>query len=150
MKKLLLTAVIIGVCTIIRAQQIKDSEVPANVRSLAALKLPTAANPLWALDKNRKWYTASVMNTTIMRVVEVSVDGKWLGTTDGVPPHKMPAAVMTTLKSEYLENGYEAFRYFFVDKPGFDPCYLVDISFEDEDLRLTFSPAGEVLKQEPL
>jgi len=90
------------------------------------------------------------MNTTIMRVVEVSVDGKWLGTTDGVPPHKMPAAVMTTLKSEYLENGYEAFRYFFVDKPGFDPCYLVDISFEDEDLRLTFSPAGEVLKQEPL
>jgi hypothetical protein len=62
---------------------------------------------LWVLDKNRKKYIASVIRVPVLRNIEVSLGGKWLRTTDALSPDKLPASVMKTVRTDFLDKGYE-------------------------------------------
>ena len=68
----------ISVCCVCRAQQIKEAEVPANVKTVAAKQSNGQPVTMWVLDKKRGKYIASVISTTAVAGIEISLDGKWI------------------------------------------------------------------------
>ena len=133
-------------CTVCFAQQIKESEVPANVKTVASKQNNGQPVTMWVMDKKRGKYVASFISNTAVRGIEISLDGKWIETTEGVLPDKMPAAVMKVAKDNY--PGYELDNFFYVTAPGKSPHYTVDASSDDEDLTLTIDPSGKILEKE--
>ena len=128
------------------AQQIKESEVPANVKATALKQNDNKPTTMWVLDKNRGKYVASVISNTAMRVIEISLDGKWIETTEAVLPPKMPAVVLNAAKKDY--GSYELDNFFYVTAPDAAPYYSIDASSDDEDLTLHISPDGKIISKE--
>lgn len=129
------------------AQQVKEGEVPVNIRTVVAQQNDKQPVTLWVLDKNRKKYIASIIHVPVLRNIEVSLDGKWLRTTDALSPDKFPAAVIQTLRADFLNKGYEGSNYVFIQEPA-SKRYAVDLSSDDEDLHLVLDPSGKVLSKE--
>ena len=127
------------------AQQLKETEVPSNVKAVALKQSNNQPITLWVLDKKRSKYVASVISNTAMLGIEIGLDGKWIETTAGVRPDKMPTAVMTTVKAGF--PGYELSNFFHVTTPDKSPYYTIDASSDDEDLALTIDPNGKMLEK---
>src|SRR5687767_5298827 len=113
-------------------QQLKETEVPSNVKAVALKQSNNQAITMWVLDKKRSKYVASVVSNTAMLGIEIGLDGKWLETTAGVRPDEMPTAVIKTVKDGF--PGYELSNFFHVTTPGKSPYYTIDASSDDEDL----------------
>ena len=128
------------------AQQINESEVPANVKTVALKQSNDQAITMWVLDKKRNKYIASVISNTAVLGIEISLDGKWIETTAGVLPEKMPAAVMKSVKESF--PGYDLSNFFHITSPNKSPYYSVDASSDDEDLTLSLDPSGKILEKE--
>ena len=144
--RIALVFLLIAVCSVCRAQQLKDAEVPANVKAVAAKQSNGQPITMWVLDKKRGKYIASIVSTTTVAGIEISLDGKWIETTAGVAPNKMPAAVMQAASDGF--PGYELDNFFYVTSGDKSPYYSVDASSDDEDLTLTIDPNGKILKKE--
>ncbi len=127
------------------AQQIKETEVPANVKAVALKQTNNRPVTMWVLDKKRGKYIASVISNTAVMGIEISLDGKWIETTEGVLPGKMPAAVMKTANEGF--PGYELDNFFYVTAPNISPYYTVDASSDDEDLTLSIDSNGKILEK---
>lgn len=127
------------------AQVVKESEVPSNVRATALQQNKNEAVSSWVLDKKRGKYVATTISTTAMRGIEVSLDGKWIQTTEAVLPQNMPAAVMSSARKAYTD--YELDNFFYVTEPDKRPYYSIDASSDEEDLTLTIDPSGKILEK---
>lgn len=127
------------------AQQIKESDVPANVKEVALKQSSNQPITMWVLDKELNKYLATVVSTTAVMAIEISLDGKWIETTAGVFPDKMPAPVMKAATDGF--PGYELDNYFYITTPDKSPYYLVDASSDDEGLTLTIDPKGKILEK---
>lgn len=143
---LLVFGLLVSTTLFTHAQQIKESEVPANVKATALKQNDNQPTTMWVLDKKRGKYIASVMSNTAMRVIEISLDGKWIETTDAVLPPKMPAVVLNAAKKDY--GSYELDNFFYVTSPDTAPYYSIDASSDDEDLTLKISPDGKIISKE--
>lgn len=129
------------------AQQIKEAEVPANIRTVVTQQSDKQPVTLWVLDKKRKKYIASIIRVPVLRNIEVSLDGKWLCTTDALTSDQFPLVVMQTVRESFLDKGYEGSNYIYIQEPG-SKRYAVDLSSDDEDLHVVLDPAGKVLSKE--
>jgi hypothetical protein len=129
------------------AQQVKEAEVPANIRTVVTQQSDKHPITLWVLDKNREKYIASIIHVPVLRNIEVSLDGKWLRTTDALSPDQFPPAVMRVVRESYLDKGYDGSNYIYIQEPG-NKRYAVDLSSDDEDLHVVLDPAGKVLSKE--
>jgi hypothetical protein len=136
----------VSITLISAAQQIKETEVPDNVRATAQKQNDNQPVTMWVLDKNRGKYIASIFSNTEMRIIEVSLDGKWIETTEGILPAKMPATVMNAAKKDF--GAYELDNFVYITTPDKEPYYNIDASSDDEDLTLTISPDGKLLMKE--
>ena len=87
------------------AQQIKENDVPSNVKVVAAKESNNQPITMWVLDKERNKYLATVVSTSDVMAIEISLDGKWVETTTAVFPDKMPAPVMKAATDGF--PGYE-------------------------------------------
>lgn len=125
------------------AQQVKESEVPSDVKAVALKQSNIQPITMWVLDKKRGKYIASVISQTAVQGVEISLDGKWIKTTVGVFLDKMPAAVLKTTTDGF--SGYELDNFFYITAPDKSPYYTVDASSDDEDLTLSIDPTGKIL-----
>lgn len=128
------------------AQQIKESEVPTNVRGVAIKQSNDQPITMWVLDKKRSKYIATVISNTAVLGIEIALDGKWIETTAGVPPDNMPAAVMKTVNEGF--PGYEFSNFFHITSLNKSPYYTIDASSDDEDLTLSIDPDGKILEKE--
>jgi hypothetical protein len=128
------------VCT---AQQLKEADVPANVKDVALKQSNNQTITMWVLDKKRSKYIASVISNSAVMGIEISLDGKWIETTAGVFPDKMPAGVMKAAQDGF--PGYELDNYFYVTAPDKSPYYTIDASSDDADLTLSIDPNGKLL-----
>jgi hypothetical protein len=128
------------------AQQIKESEVPANVKAVASKQNKSQPVTMWVLDKKRGKYIASIISNTAAKGIEISLDGKWIETTEAVLPASLPASVMKAARDGF--PNYELDNFFYVTAPDKTPYYTVDASSDDEDLTLTIDPSGKILKKE--
>lgn len=129
------------------AQQVKESEVPANIRAVVTQQSDKQPITLWVLDKNRKKYIASIIRVPVLRNIEVSLDGKWLRTTDALSPDQFPSVVMHTVRESFLNKGYEGSNYIYIQEPA-NKRYAVDLSSDDEDLHVVLDSAGKVLSKD--
>jgi hypothetical protein len=127
------------------AQQIKESEVPSNVKSVALKQSNNQPVTMWVLDKKRGKYVASVISQTAVQGIEISLDGKWIETTSGVLPPNVPAAVMNAAKEGF--PGYELDNFFYITTPDKSPYYTINASSDEEDLTLSIDPNGKVLEK---
>src|SRR5688572_23781546 len=127
------------------AQQIKESEVPSNVKSVALKQSNNQPVTMWVLDKKRGKYVASVISQTTVQGIEISLDGKWIETTSGVLPPNVPAAVMNAAKEGF--PGYELDNFFYITTPDKSPYYTINASSDEEDLMLSIDPNGKVLEK---
>lgn len=130
------------------AQTVDEKEVPSNVRSVVAEHIAGHPVSLWVKDKNRDKYVATVLSENMLRIVEVSMSGKWIATTDGLMESKVPSVVMKTIQEKYVSKGYEASNFQFVRESDGTNFYGADMSSEDRDLFVTFSLKGQVLQEE--
>jgi hypothetical protein len=146
MKTIPLLLTLLTLSFVTAAQQVKESEVPANVKAVASKENKNQPVTMWVLDKKRGKYIASVVSNTAMRGIEISLDGKWIETTEGVFPDKMPAVVMKAASEGF--PGYELSNFFYITAPGKSPYYSIDASSDDEDLTLSISPSGKLLEKE--
>jgi len=129
------------------AQQVKEAEVPANIRAVVTQQSDKQPITLWVLDKNRKKYIASIIRVPVLRNIEVNLDGKWLRTTDALSPDQFPPMVMRSVRESFLDKGYEGSNYIYIQEPG-SKRYAVDVSSNDEDLHVVLDPSGKVLSKE--
>lgn len=129
------------------AQQVKEAEVPANIRAVVTQQSDKQPITLWVLDKNRKKYIASIIRVPVLRNIEVNLDGKWLRTTDALSPDQFPPMVMRSVRESFLDKGYEGSNYIYIQEPG-SKRYAVDVSSDDEDLHVVLDPSGKVLSKE--
>jgi hypothetical protein len=128
------------------AQQIKESEVPANVKAVASKQTDSQPVTMWVLDKKRSKYIATLISNTAVKGIEISLDGKWMETTEGVLPSNLPPSVMKAAKEGF--PGYEIDNFFYVTAPDKSPYYTIDASSDDEDLTLTIDQNGKILEKE--
>lgn len=128
------------------AQVVKENEVPANVRATAIQQNKNEQVSSWVLDKNRGYYVATSISASSLRSVLVSLDGKWLQTTEAVLPQNMPPAVMNAVRKAYPDA--EIDNFFHITEPGKQPYYTVDVSLDEEDVTLTVDPSGKILEKE--
>jgi hypothetical protein len=135
-----------ALCSVCTAQQIKEAEIPANVKAVALKQSSNQPVTMWVLDKKRGKYIASIVSATAVQGIEVSLDGEWIKTTSGVRPDKMPTAVMKTASEGFL--GYELDNFFYVTAPDKAPYYNVDASSDEEDLTLKIDANGKILEKE--
>lgn len=127
------------------AQVVKETEIPSNVRATALKQNKNEAVSSWVLDKKRGKYIATTISITAMRGIEVSLDGKWIQTTEAVLPQNMPAAVMSSARKAYA--GYELDNFFYITEPDKQPYYSIDASSDEEDLTVTIDPSGKILEK---
>ena len=80
----------IAICSVCTAQQIKETDVPVDVRDDSTEQSNNQPITMWVLDKKRGKYIATVVSNTAVQGIEISLDGKWIETTSGVRPDKMP------------------------------------------------------------
>jgi hypothetical protein len=147
MKYIFLFFLIVCSRTATFAQQVKEAEVPANIRTVATQQSDKQPITLWVLDKNRKKYIASIIRVPVLRNIEVSLDGKWLRTTDAVSPDQFPAVVMRVVRESFLDKGYDGSNYIYIQEPG-SKRYAVDVSSDEEDLHVVLDASGKVLSKE--
>jgi hypothetical protein len=126
------------------AQKVLEKEVPANVVAVAKAKSKGNTVSMWVRDPNRNKYIATVLNEGKFMLIEVSMKGAWLATSNALQEANFPAAVMETIRDNYLSKGYEGSNYVFMEEPG-RAYYLVDVSSEDEDFHITLDAAGKIL-----
>jgi hypothetical protein len=135
----------ITICSVCAAQQIKETDVPAGVKTVALKQSNNQPITMWVLDKKRGKSVASVISNTAVQGIEITLDGKWIETTSGVRPDNMPAAVLKTAQEGF--QGYELDNYFYITAPDKSPYYTVDASSDDEDLTLSIDPNGKILEK---
>lgn len=146
MKSFSLFLILIAISFISVAQQIKEGEVPANVRDVAISQTNSQPVTMWVLDKKRGKYIATIISNTSAKGIEISLDGKWIETTEAILPPNLPSPVMKAARDSYPD--YDLDNFFLVTAPGKAPHYTVDASSDDEDLTLTIDPNGKILKKE--
>ena len=147
MKRLIFLLVAVLTTALCNAQVVKESQVPANVKAVANTKLEGLKVGSWVLDKNRGYYVGTATSKDIFKMVTISLDGKWIETNQALQPGQVPAAIMASLKKNYLSKGYEGSNYVFVtDTKG--KYYMADMSSDDEDLEITLDTNGKILKKE--
>ncbi len=100
---------------------------------------------MWVLDKKRGKYIATVISNTAVQGIEISLDGKWIETTSGVPPDKLPQPVLKIAKEGF--PAYELDNYFYITSPDKSPYYTVNASSDDEDLTLSIDAKGKILEK---
>ncbi|HTF18359.1 MAG TPA: hypothetical protein VK658_09825 [Chryseolinea sp.] len=141
---LFLMLLLVGFCA--AAQVVKESDVPSNVRATAVAQNKNDQVSSWVLDKNRGRYVVTTLSTTALRLIEVSLDGKWLQTTDAVLPQNLPSIVLKAARQACPD--FELDNFFYVTAPDDAPYYTIDASSDDEDLTLTVDSSGKLLEKE--
>jgi hypothetical protein len=129
------------------AQKVNEKDVPTVIVSLVKSKNNGQHVTMWVRDKNRGKYIATVLNDTAPLVIEVNMKGEWLATNHLMLEAGFPPAVLKTLKETYLNKGYDASNFVFVEEPG-QSYYRVDVSSEDEDVDIKLDVNGKILAKE--
>lgn len=144
--KIFSLVVLLVITTFCHAQVVKEAEVPAHVKATALKQNKNTPVQSWVLDKNRGKYIATTLTANALRGIEISLDGKWLQTTESILPQNMPQTVMNAAKKAYPKHEFS--NLFYVTQPDKASYYTVDASSDDEDVTLTIDPTGKILETE--
>ena len=134
-------------------QMVTEREVPEAVRAVAQEQNKGKKISMWTLHQDRGKYIASYIDDKEIRMIDVSLDGKWISTRQGILPENMPEAVMTAAKAaakEKFHKRYELFNYFYVTGPDMTGCYMINASPKNDTkfITLFFDQNGKMLEKQ--
>jgi len=137
---------------VVHAQMIDESQVPDAVRAVAHEQNKGKKVSMWSMPKTKDKYVASFIDATDVRMIDISLEGKWICTRNGIKPENMPEAVMTAAKAaakEKFHKRYELFNYFYVTGPEEAPYYMINASPKKDMnfIALFFDPSGKPLNK---
>lgn len=131
----------------IHAQQLKENDVPPNVKAVVRAHNKGEKVSVWIKDGTRGTYVATSISESYLATVETSLKGDWIRTTTALEPASLPLAVMATLRTTYLNKGYEGSNYVQVEEPNQVLYYAMEVTSEDETLELRINPKGRIVSK---
>jgi hypothetical protein len=130
------------------AQQLIEKEIPAGVKKVANEHSDNQRVVSWVKDSKRQKYIATIINNTMMRNIEISLDGKLIRTSDVVQESRLPASVRKTLQENYLNKGFKGKNYLLIKDTEKGTYYSADVSSEHESFHISIDSSGKLIKTE--
>jgi hypothetical protein len=142
MKKILLaTLLTTGLVMGAFAQELKESDVPAAVKTSFKTAFPNAKDVDWKMKEGKYKVDFDIDGTD--HIAAFGADGKIISKGMKIRVSELPSAVTSAVKSSYagkdIENVYR------VDKNG-TVCYLVKLE-GNPDTKVLYSADGQVVKE---
>lgn len=122
-------------------QEVKESDVPAVVKTSFKSAFPNAKDVEWKMKEGKYKVSFEVNGTDHM--ASFGTDGKMMSKGMKIRTSELPTAVSTAVKSAYADrNVDEVYR---VDKDG-TAYYLVKLS-GDPDTKVKYTADGQLVKE---
>ena len=142
MKKILLAILLTtGLVMGAFAQELKESDVPAAVKTSFKSAFPNAKDVDWKMKEGKYKVDFDIDGTD--QIAAFGADGKMISKGMKIRVSELPSAVTSAVKSSYagkdIENVYR------VDKNG-TVCYLVKLEGNPET-KVLYSADGQVVKE---
>jgi Putative beta-lactamase-inhibitor-like, PepSY-like len=142
MKLLTLSAAIFFCCTLARAQKIKETDVPKNVRNAFANAYPYEKNVVWGKEKGL--YAATFAKNNQGQSVLLNMDGSIREVDTRLNQYDLPKNVRDILSKGY--NGYIVVKANEIQSNGIT-TYKADVSKGLSMYELTFDANGKLLRK---
>jgi hypothetical protein len=145
MKRIALLCAVIFVAQLTYAQKLKESEVPAAVRSTFARNFPKATGTKWSKESDTE-FEAEFKNGSLEQAANFNQNGDWLITETEIKMSELPAAVTSTISKEF--PGYKIQETEKAETPGEGSFYEVELKKDKIKSTVQISADGKVLKKE--
>jgi hypothetical protein len=142
MKRILLATLLsTGLGLAAFAQEVKETDVPAAVKTSFKTAFPNAKDVDWKMKEGKYKVDFDIDGTDY--IAAFGVDGKMISKGMKIRVSELPSAVTNAVKSSYANKDIE--NVYRVDKDG-TVCYLVKLE-GNPDTKVLYSADGQVVKE---
>lgn len=145
MKKTIVVFAFATLSGTLSAQTLKESEVPAAVKTAFAKNFPTVKSVKWSKEKEGE-FEAEFKNGSMEQSSNFDAAGKWLVTETEIKKKDLPATVQNTIKNEFA--GYEIEEAEKVEMPDQPLSYEVKLEKGEMTLSVVITSDGKVTRKE--
>jgi len=143
MKNLFLMIAVAAIFSLTACAQ-SGKSVPAKVKTAFSQKFPNAKKVSWDKENAHEWESEFTMNGKEYSA-NFATDGTWKETEYRVKSSELPAAVKSTLKSEF--KGYDLEKAEVSETPE-GKVFEMKIENDEHDMEVVMDGNGKVLKKE--
>jgi hypothetical protein len=127
-----------------QAQTLKDSDVPAAVKTAFAKSFPNAKGTKWSKEGESE-YEAEFKNGSLTQAANFDMAGKWLITETEIRKSDLPQAVQASLKKDF-----EGFKFEEIEKaetPDQGTFYEMELEKGEKSYEVQIAADGKVMKK---
>ncbi len=144
MKKIITSILAIVLFSVIACSQTK---VPEKVAAAFKAKFPAAQKVEWGKESSTELEAEFRLNGKEMSA-NFDAGGKWLETEARLDKKDLPASVLATLKSQFVDSKVKKVES--LEKAGEAAVYEVKLEKEEAGLKVVLDAGGKVLKKEAI
>ncbi len=145
MKQIILFCAVSLVAGLTHAQKLKDSEVPAAVKSAFTKLFPAAKEVKWSKESTNEFEAEFKMNKT-EKSSNFDQTGKWLGSETEIKQTELPKAVQEAIAKEFA--GYKIEETEKAETPDQGTFYEMELEKGKSTIEVQIAADGKVLKKE--
>ncbi|GAB4038567.1 PepSY-like domain-containing protein [Spirosoma gilvum] len=145
MQKIMLVGVAILLSGVSHAQTLKESAVPAAVKSSFTKMFPNAKSVKWSKESKTE-FEAEFKNGTLTQAANFDASGSWVVTETEIKKAELPAPVAKAIAKDFA--GYKTGECEKVEKPNKPMYFELKVEKGETGYVLEISPDGKILKKE--
>lgn len=145
MKKIGFICVAVLLYGVSHAQKLKESAVPAAVKSSFMKKFPNAKAVNWSKESATE-FEAEFKNGTTEQAANFDASGNWVVTETEIKKSELPTAVVKAIAKDF--PGYKTGESEKVEKPNTALFYEVSVEKGEISYSVQITPEGKILKKE--
>jgi len=142
MKNLVLISMILAIYIFSACEQEADN-VPAKVKTAFEQKFPDAKKVKWEKENEQEWEAEFKMKG-IEYSANFDINGSWKETEYEIKKSEIPAAIKTTLESEFADYKIEEAE---VSETKEAKVYEVELEKNESEIEVVFTADGKIIKQ---
>ena len=127
------------------AQKLKDSDIPAAVKSAFTKKFPQAKSVKWSKESATE-FEAEFKNGSMEQAANFDAAGNWVVTETEIKSSALPANVAKAISTDF--PGYKIEEAEKVEKPGQAQFFEVQAEKGKKAFNVQVSSDGKILKKE--
>lgn len=144
MQKIMLVGVSLLLAGVAHAQTLKESAVPAAVKSAFTKKFPSASAVKWSKESKTE-FEAEFKNGSLTQAANFDASGSWVVTETEVKKAELPGPVAKAIAKDFV--GYKTGESEKVEKPNTPMYFEVKVEKGELTYVLEISPEGKILKK---
>jgi len=144
MQKIMLVGVTLLLAGVTHAQTLKESVVPAAVKSAFSKKFPSASSVKWSKESKTE-FEAEFKNGALTQAANFDASGSWVVTETEVKKAELPAAITKAIAKDFA--GYKVGESEKVEKPNKPLYYEMKVEKGETSYVVEISPEGKILKK---